>query len=110
MYNRLPPATKPPDFKTFRNSDDFQPIAREITKYSRRIVSKCQRIESGFESVNLSSLLTEYAAGKSDFNDQILAGLCRDRGFKLIDRDGDFQAENLTIITANSKLLNRAKN
>lgn len=110
MYNRLPPTTKPPDFKTFRNSDDFQPIAREISKYSRRIVSKCQRIESGFESVNLSSLLTEYGAGKSDFNDQILAGLCRDRGLKLITHDGDFQAENLTVITANSKLLSQAKN
>lgn len=110
MYNRLTLTTKPPDFKTFRNSDDFQPIAREISKYSRRIVSKCQRIESGFESVNLGSLLTEYAASKLDFNDQILAGLCRDRGFKLITHDGDFQAENLTIITANSKLLNLAKN
>lgn len=106
MYNRLPPTTKPRDFKTFRNSEDFKPIAQEISKYSRRIVSKCQRVESGFKFADLSSLFAEYAAGGSDFNDQILAGLCRDRGFKFVTHDGDFKRENLTIITANLKLLN----
>lgn len=53
VYNDLPATTKPAEFKTFRNSADFKAIAKDIAKSSRKILGKCERIESGFESVNL---------------------------------------------------------
>ena len=104
-YNDLPKATRPLNFKTFRSSDDFKPLAAKIAEKSRRIASKCQRAYLRFDLLDLGSILNEYGTGNSDFNDQILAELCRDKGLKLVTHDADFRGENLTIITANSRLL-----
>ena len=105
VYNNLPSATKPENFKAFRNSADFKPLAEEIAKYSRRIVEKSERTESGFESADLRAILSDYAGGEKDFNDQILAELCRAKNLKLVTHDADFKGENLTILTANPQLL-----
>lgn len=105
VYNELPAETKPADFKTFRNSADFKPIAEDIAKYALRIIEKSEPTESGFESVNLRAIVRDYAAGETDFNDLILSELCRAKNLKLITHDSDFSGENLTIITANPRLL-----
>ncbi|MBD1831462.1 hypothetical protein H6F61_01895 [Cyanobacteria bacterium FACHB-472] len=105
FYNRLPAPTKPAEFKAFRNSPDFKPIAERIAKLSRRILEKSQRIESNFESVDLVIILRDYQAGEVDFNNRILAEMCRARNLKLVTHDADFQEENVAILTANPKLL-----
>lgn len=105
IYNELPAATKPSNFKRFRQSADFKPIAEKIAKSSRRILEKSERTDSGFESVEMRSLLNEYATGEADFNDRILAELCRAKGWKLVTHDADFEGEDLTILTANTALL-----
>lgn len=105
VYNDLPVATKPANFKTFRNSADFKPVAEDIAEYSQRIVEKTERTDSGYDSVDVRAILSEYADGNIDFNDRMLAELCRAKGLKLVTHDGDFQGENLTIITANPRLL-----
>lgn len=64
---------KPSNFKVFRNSADFKPVAEQIAKYSRRILGKCDRTDSGFESVDLDAIVVDYAGGDADFNDLILA-------------------------------------
>lgn len=106
FYNKLPQATKPAEFKIFRSSAEFKPIAQRIAKFSRRILAKCDRIESNFESVDMGALLGDYAAGDADFNDRMLAQLCRARNLKLVTHDADFKASDVTILTANPKLLN----
>jgi predicted nucleic acid-binding protein len=105
FYNRLPEATKPANFKTFRNSEAFQPIAQEIGKYSRRILAKTQRTNIAFESVEMGAIINSYVAANADFNDLMLAELCKANGFKLVTHDADFKGDDLTILTANSKLL-----
>lgn len=105
FYNRLPAPTKPAEFKAFRNSADFKPIAERIAKLSRRILQKSQRIESNFESVDLVTILRDYQAGEVDFNDRILAEMCRARNLKLVTHDADFQEEDVAILTANPRLL-----
>lgn len=105
FYNSLPEATKPADFKTFRKSADFQPIAREIGKYSRRILAKTQRTNIAFESVNMESIIDSYVAANADFNDLMLAELCKANDLKLVTHDADFKGDDLTIITANPRLL-----
>jgi predicted nucleic acid-binding protein len=105
VYNDLPPGIKPKDFKTFRCSVEFNPIAAQIAKEARRILKKCERTESGFESADLGGILNSYAGGDVDFNDQILSELCKVKGLKLVTHDADFKGENLTIITANRKLI-----
>lgn len=105
VYNDLPPGIKPKDFKTFRCSVEFNPIAAQIAKEARRILKKCERTESGFESADLGGILNSYAGGNFDFNDQILSELCKAKNFKFVTHDADFKGENLTIITANRKLI-----
>ena len=105
VYNELPEATKPKEFKSFRNSDAFKPFAEEIAKYSLRILEKSELTEDVVELVNLRSIMRDYAAGETDFNDQVLAELCRTKDLKLVTHDYDFRGNNLTIITANERLL-----
>ena len=61
------------EFKTFRNSSDFKPIAKEIANSAKRVVSHCTCMESGFGSLKIEDLLDAYSTGKSDFNDQVIA-------------------------------------
>ena len=92
-------------FKDFRNSTGFKPVAEDITAGVRKIISHCSRIESGFVTLQMDGLLTDYAAGNSDFNDQVITELCKNNGFTLITNDSDFKTQEIPILTANSNLL-----
>jgi predicted nucleic acid-binding protein len=96
-------------FKTFRNSPEFADVAEEIADYVDRSVKLCSRIENNYQSFDLSALMGEYRTGGFDFNDQVICGLCRNRGWKLITDDGDFDTQGITILTANARLL-RSRN
>ncbi len=50
-------------------------------------------------------VIAEYAVGDSDFNDQIIATLCKRKGLKLVTDDGDFGGHGIPVVTANRKLL-----
>lgn len=101
-FQRLQPNV---EFKAFRRSPAFGPVAKAIESDAVRILRNCTRVGSGFEGVNITTLLAMFAQGASDFNDQIIAELCLTRGFKLITDDADFAASGLDILTANPKLL-----
>lgn len=106
-YNTLTAKTKPKDFKTFRRSSTFRPIAQRIAGDCRRILDQCTRTESGFTAVDTATLLTEYEGTKADLNDLILARLCAERGLTLVTDDADFKGQSLPLLTANSKLLSK---
>ena len=93
------------EFKGFRKSADFKPVAQDISADVKRVLQHCTRVESGFDSLAIDALINEYAAGDSDFNDQILAALCKKEGLKLVTDDGDFKNQGVAVITANQKLL-----
>ena len=93
------------NFKNFRNSPEFKPIAKEIADSTRRILENCTRIESGFEVLEIEDLIDEYKDRSSDFNDQVLRELCRNRGLKLVTHDIDFKDHEISILTANYRLL-----
>ena len=65
----------------------------------------CNRTDSGFDTLDMDSLLNDFETGKKDFNDQVLEDLCTRRGFYLVTDDSDFKPVNLTLFTANAKLL-----
>jgi predicted nucleic acid-binding protein len=92
-------------FKKFRNSPDFKPIARDIAADVKQVLKHCTRIENGFAALDIDGLVDEYAAGDADFNDQVLAELCRKRGLKLVTDDGDFGGQGISVVTANLRLL-----
>lgn len=93
------------NFKQFRKSGDFAHIAQDIAADVRRVLQHCMRVESGFEPLSIDVLLDEYAAGDSDFNDQILATLCKGKGLKLVTDDADFKRREISVVTANKRLL-----
>lgn len=93
------------NFKDFRKSSDFAPIAKDITANAKRIIKQCQRCSSNFTGVDIEALLTEFEKGDSDFNDQIFSEICKDKGLVLVTDDADFKGSKLTILTANSSLL-----
>ena len=92
-------------FKKFRNSPRFKPVARAIVDDINRVLSRCSRIENRFETLDIGGLMSEYAEGGTDFNDQVIRELCRSRGLKLVTDDGDFDGQGISILTANKGLL-----
>jgi len=92
------------DFKSFRKSLNFKPIAQDIAAAVRQVLKHCLRIESGFDGLVINDLLNEYAFGEADFNDQIIAALCREKGLILVTDDGDFRGNEIPLVTANKRL------
>jgi len=93
-------------FKDFRRNPVFKPIARNIAADVKRVLKHCSWIVNGFETLDIDGLIDEYAAGDSDFNDRVIAALCKRRGLKLVTDDGDFSGQDIPVVTANRRLLN----
>jgi predicted nucleic acid-binding protein len=104
-YNTLPARTRPKDFKAYRKSPAFKPVAKGIADACRRILGQATRTDSGFPSLPIETVLSDYEAGKADFNDQVLAELCKSKGLTLVTDDSDFKGLGLTILTENRRLL-----
>ena len=94
-----------PDFKSYRQSSAFKPVAKDIADAVRRILKHCECLESGLTSIDIDTLLTDYESKCPDFNDQILAELCKSRSLKFVTHDGDFRGYDITVLTANRRML-----
>jgi predicted nucleic acid-binding protein len=95
----------PADFKQFRKSPAFKPIAQDIAADVKQVLKHCTRVESGFSVLDINALVDEYEKGDADFNDQVLTELCKSKGLTLVTDDADFKDRGLTIVTANRHLL-----
>lgn len=93
------------DFKKFRNSQDFKPIAADIAAAVNLVLKHCTRIESEFATLDTGQIISEYETGDYDFNDQIIAAICRKKGLKLVTHDSDFHAQGISVLTMNPKML-----
>jgi len=107
FYIQFPDPSSRPRFKQFRQSVDFEPIAQTIAADTKRVLQYCKRVESEFDTLDVTTLMNEYGKGNSDFNDQVLAELCKSKRLTLVTDDGDFTDTGLTIVTANRRLLSR---
>ncbi|MDZ7703061.1 MAG: PIN domain-containing protein [Trueperaceae bacterium] len=93
------------NFKRFRQSQDFKPVAQDIADRIKRVLSHCNRVENGFKTLDMDGLIAQYAEGDADFNDQVITALCQKRGLTLVTDDGDFRGQDIPIVTANRRLL-----
>ena len=93
------------NFKKFRQSPEFKPIAEDIAASVRLIMNRCQFVGSDLEHLSVLSLIDRYAKGNSDFNDQVLAHICQSEHLMLVTHDGDFLNQDITLISANKKLM-----
>jgi len=94
-------------FKHFRKSASFAPVAKDIAQNTRRILRQCQRCNSSFTTADIDALIREFELGNSDFNDQMIAEICRTESLHLVTDDADFKGTGLFILTANRFLLKR---
>ena len=93
------------NFKAFRNSHHFKPVAKDVTADAKRVMQHCLQIDSGFKTLKTDDLLDDYAKGDSDYNDQVITELCKNNGYTLITNDKDFRTQEIPILTANKSLL-----
>jgi predicted nucleic acid-binding protein len=94
-----------PEFKAFRQSQAFPPVANAIANEATNMVNICQRVDHHFSEWNALDLLNNYSTGAFDCNDQLLVESCRKHGLALLTNDGDFTEGGLTVYTANNRLL-----
>jgi predicted nucleic acid-binding protein len=106
-YNQLRASVKPKDFKTFRKSPGFGPVARDIAANARKILGVSQRCGSRFEVVDIGAILAEYEQGRSGLNDQFLVEICKTESLTLVTHDSDFRASTIPVLTANRELLSQ---
>lgn len=92
-------------FKDFRRSPAFTPVAADITKAVKSILTYCIRLESGFVTLDIDNVLQQIETGTTDFNDQVIESICRKNNLTLITDDSDFPKNSLNILTANNRLL-----
>ena len=92
-------------FEKFRKRKDYKDAIRRIAPTIRNIFKVCSPIESNFSGIKMGAVLNEYETGKHGFNDQIIASLCRSKNMKLVTHDKDFIAADVTVLTANKRLL-----
>jgi len=95
----------PRDFKQFRSTPAFKAIAKDIAGDTRKILVNCTCVDSGFATVDINSLVNDYGGGDADFNDLVLADLCKSKALKFITDDGDFKGRGVIVLTANKRLL-----
>lgn len=93
------------NFKQYRNSADFKPVAQTIVLALRNILKFASRVESGLSTIDINTLLVEFNNGGHDFNDQILERLCISQNLKLVTDDRDFKGKGVDILTANQHIL-----
>jgi len=93
------------DFKKFRQSVDFKAVSTSAVAFARKILSMSSRHTIPSNEVDIQQALDDFAAGAMDFNDAVLAGICKKHGFKLLTNDADFQSGGIEVLTANPKLL-----
>ncbi len=93
------------NFKAFRRSADFLPVARSIEAQVNQILMVSQPVDHPFAEWNHADLLKDFCAGAVDWNDQLIAENCRKNGLAVLTNDGDFTDGGISVFTANNKLL-----
>ena len=104
-YDRARIAGEATDFKSFRDSPAFQDVAVEIAISATKIVNMSSRCQWTFMTANVGDLLGDFARTRSDFNDLVLASICREQGLTLVTHDADLKSSGLPILTAHPRLL-----
>lgn len=84
---------------------DYPFWAKDACDSLHAFVSDVSRVADRFDEIDLEALYDEVEnGGRLDFNDHLIANMCRSLGMTLITHDADFSGMDLPIITANKKL------
>ena len=107
-YNLLKGKNKIDNFKHYRDSEKYQGVAKDISDAIKRILGQTCRVGSGFDSMKnneIELVIDNFVNNCHDFNDQMLAELCKRENYKLVTNDIDFKNFDIEILTANRLLV-----
>ncbi|MGA2175559.1 MAG: PIN domain nuclease [Verrucomicrobiota bacterium] len=93
------------NFKDFRGSSAFPPIAKDIANNCIPLVGACDRVDHSFSEWKIADILNDFSTGRFDCTDQFLVESCRKHGLSLLTNDKDFTDGGITLLTTNPKLL-----
>ncbi len=94
-----------PDYKKFRHSANFKPVANSVSADALRIIKLCHVHTTFSSESDLELALNGFPSGLIDFNDALLVEVCRKNCYKLLTNDADFQTGGIEVLTVNKKLL-----
>jgi predicted nucleic acid-binding protein len=93
VHNQTAPQEKRyPDFKKFRQSSYYKPIAEKIAYIAGKILARCECIDTPFSQYGITKVLDDYSKAKCDFNDSLLLEICKACQCNLITNDSDFRS------------------
>jgi len=92
-------------FKAYRNSADFVPTARMITREMRKILARSTRLDHSLSEWDFVGLLRDFESGSEDFNDRLIVEMARKHSLCLLTDDGDMTNGGVTVLTANQRLI-----
>jgi predicted nucleic acid-binding protein len=95
------------NFKAFRDSASFTPVAQDIAISLRSILSFAKPASTAFANINLSAVIATFEGGSEDFNDLLIVETCRSKACILVTDDGDMKKSDIPLVTANRALLIR---
>ena len=93
------------NFKLFRDSPAFIPVAKDIAQQASVIISLCQSVDHHFAQWDVPALLADFATAGFDFNDQLLVETCRKYSLAILTNDTDFTEGGITVFTTHPRLL-----
>ena len=94
-----------PQFKAFRQSQDFVTVGQGAATFARSMLKLCTRHDYPFAVCNVVQVLADFESGVNDFNDGMFVETCRHNGWKLVTNDKDFITGGIEILTSHPALL-----
>jgi predicted nucleic acid-binding protein len=93
--------------KDFRKSPEYKAVATDVAADVRRIagIGTVTFADTGFDAMDPCQLMDGFEVGDRDFNDQIIAKLCKNQEWTVVTNDADFSVYDVDVLTANAKLL-----
>lgn len=95
------------DFKRqYRPSSYYQTALSQLVSDLQGYEPLVELIDDEFKSLDPFGYLLPALSPQVDFNDLYFAGLMRQHNIAIVTHDGDFDFEDVPIITCNTRLLN----
>lgn len=91
----------PSDFKKFRQTEEYQAIARNLADELFHVCNMCEVIGTSLTSDEYDCVAKSLVGSTLDFNDALIIDTCRKSRLTLVTHDYDFAGSDIPIISAN---------
>lgn len=72
---------KYPDYKNFRQSEDYNAVGKNATAFARVILKNSVKVDDEFTSANTGAIMANFESGALDFNDSMVTDVCLRRSW-----------------------------